>query len=96
LEVRTPSSDSISRAAAEMGQEAGMKIQKGDEVTCKLDGEDYTITEIVNSMIVLKSRNRERHIITGIDSLRIFYKKKAEEKSDDFSPSVTIKNHPPK
>ena len=73
-----------------------MKIQKGDEVTCNLDGEDYTVTEIVNSMIVLKSRNKERHIITGIDSLGIFYKKKAEEKSAKLSPPATVKNQPPK
>ena len=52
-----------------------MEIKEGDEVKKGLDGEDFVITKIVNSvsMIVLKSRNGNRQIMTGIDSLRTFY-----------------------
>ena len=28
-----------------------MKINEGDKVRCVLDGEDYTVTEIVNSLV---------------------------------------------
>ena len=53
-----------------------MKINEGDKVRCVLDGEDYTVTEIVNSLVFLKSAAGEKQILTGVDSLKIFYKKK--------------------
>ncbi len=53
-----------------------MKINEGDKVRCVLDGEDYTVTEIVNSLVFLKSAGGEKQILTGVDSLKIFYKKK--------------------
>ena len=55
-----------------------MEIKEGDEVKNDLGGEDFVITKIVNSvsMIVLKSRNGNRQIMTGIDSLGTFYKMK--------------------
>jgi hypothetical protein len=56
-----------------------MKINEGDKVRCVLDGEDYTVTEIVNSLVFLKSAEGEKQILTGVDSLKIFYKKKEEE-----------------
>jgi hypothetical protein len=58
-----------------------MKINEGDKVRCVLDGEDYTVTEIVNSLVFLKSAEGEKQILTGVDSLKIFYKKKKEEES---------------
>jgi hypothetical protein len=57
-----------------------MKINEGDKVRCVLDGEDYTVTEIVNSLVFLKSAEGEKQILTGVDSLKIFYKKKEESK----------------
>jgi len=58
-----------------------MKINEGDKVRCVLDGEDYTVTEIVNSLVFLKSAKGEKQILTGVDSLKIFYKKKKEEEA---------------
>jgi hypothetical protein len=55
-----------------------MNTKEGDEVTNVLDGEDYTITKIVNSMVVLKSKNGEKQMMTGVDTLKNFYKKKEE------------------
>lgn len=53
-----------------------MEIKEGDEVKSDLDSEDFVITKIANSMVVLKSRSGDRQIMTGIDSLKTFYKKK--------------------
>ncbi len=55
-----------------------MKIKKGDRVESDLDGKDYRVTRIVNNMVVLESVNREKQILTGMDNLQIFYKKKEE------------------
>jgi hypothetical protein len=57
-----------------------MKIEEGSEVRSSLDGEDYTITRIVKNMVVLKSKDRRKQIMTGADSLKIFYKEKEEAK----------------
>jgi hypothetical protein len=53
-----------------------MEIKEGDEVKSDLESEDFVITKIANSMVVLKSRNGDKQIMTGIDSLKTFYKKK--------------------
>jgi hypothetical protein len=53
-----------------------VEIKEGDEVKSDLDSEDFVITKIANSMVVLKSRSGDRQIMTGIDSLKTFYKKK--------------------
>jgi hypothetical protein len=53
-----------------------VEIKEGDEVKSDLDSEDFVITKIANSMVVLKSRNGDKQIMTGIDSLKTFYKKK--------------------
>ena len=57
-----------------------MKVKKGDEVKSGFDGRDYVITRIVGNRVVLKLKNGETEIITGTDSLKIFYKKKEEPK----------------
>lgn len=67
-----------------------MKIREGDEVKSDLDGKDYMIARIVHSMVVLKSKDGEKEIITGIDSLRTFYKKTEEPNS-----SPRLSNNPP-
>ncbi len=59
-----------------MAWRAAMNVREGDEVRSDLDGQNYTIERIVHSMVVLKSKDGEKEIITGIDSLRTFYKKK--------------------
>ena len=55
-----------------------MKIKEGDRVESDLDGKDYRVTRVVNNMVVLESVNREKQILTGMDNLQIFYKKKEE------------------
>ncbi len=61
-----------------MAWRADTNVREGDEVRSDLDGQNYTIERIVHSMIVLKSKDGEEEIITGIDSLKTFYKKKEE------------------
>jgi hypothetical protein len=58
-----------------------MKIKEDDEVRSVLDGKDYIITRIVGKKVILKSNNGEREIITGMDSLGTFYRKKEDGKS---------------
>ena len=58
-----------------------MKVKEGDEVRSELDGEDYVITRIVGRRLVLKTKNGEKEIITGMESLRTLYKKREESKS---------------
>ena len=53
-----------------------MEIKEGDEVKSDLDGEDFVIIKIANSMVVLKSKNGDKQLMTGIDSLKRSYRKK--------------------
>jgi hypothetical protein len=46
-----------------------MKIIEGDKVRSELDGKDCTVTKIVNRMVVLKSRDGEKQIMTGMDTV---------------------------
>lgn len=55
-----------------------MKIKEGDKVESGLDGNDYRVTRVVNNMVVLESVNEEKQVLTGMDNLNIFYKKKEE------------------
>jgi hypothetical protein len=56
-----------------------MKIEEGNEVRSSIDGGDHTITRIVNSMVVLKSKDGKKQIMTGVESLELFYKKNEED-----------------
>ncbi len=58
-----------------------MKVREGDEVTSELDGEDYVVTRIVGKRLVLRAKDGEKEIITGMESLRTFYKKREERKA---------------
>lgn len=55
-----------------------MKMEEGNEVRSSLDGDEYTITRIVNNTAVLKSKDGKKQIMTGVESLKLFYKKKEE------------------
>ena len=55
-----------------------MKIKEGDRVESDLDGKDYRVTRVVNNMVVLESVNREEQVLTEMDNLQIFYRKKEE------------------
>ena len=50
-------------------------VNEGDRVKCDLDGKDYTVIEIQNSAIILKSSDG-KEILTGIIYFRMHYKKK--------------------
>ncbi len=62
-------------------------IREGDEVKSNLNSQDYKIQRVVHSMVVLKSKDGEKEIITGIDSLRTFYKVRREPNSSPILPN---------
>ena len=53
-------------------------MKEGDIFESLLDGMEYVVESIVNSMVVLQSRNGNRRILTEVETLRIksFYLKK--------------------
>ena len=55
-----------------------MKIKEGDRVESDLDGKGYRVARVVNNMVVLESVNREEQVLTEMDNLQIFYRKKEE------------------
>ncbi len=55
-----------------------MKLKSGDKLKSILDGEEYTIKKVVENMAMLELQNGKKQILTEVDSLRLFYKKKEE------------------
>ena len=55
-----------------------MKPKSGDILKSILDGEDYIIKKVVENMAMLESQNGKRQILTEVDTLRLFYRKKEE------------------
>jgi hypothetical protein len=53
-------------------------MKEGDIFESLLDGMDYVVKSIVNSVAVLQSRSGDRRILTEVETLRIksFYLKK--------------------
>ncbi len=53
-------------------------MREGDIFESLLDGMEYVVKSIVNSMVVLQSRKGDRRILTEADTLRMesFYRKK--------------------
>jgi len=53
-------------------------MKEGDIFESLLDGMEYVVKSIVNSMVVLRSREGDRIILTGADTLKIksFYREK--------------------
>ena len=43
-----------------------------------LDGEDYIIRKVVENMAMLESQNGKKQILTELDTLKLFYRKKEE------------------
>ena len=58
-----------------------MKPKSGDILKSILDGEDYIIKKVVKNMAMLESQSGEKQILTEIDTLRLFYRKKEEMKA---------------
>jgi hypothetical protein len=57
-----------------------MKPIIGDILKSILDGEDYIIKKVVQNMAMLESQNGKQQILTEVDTLRLFYRKKEEIK----------------
>ncbi len=64
-----------------------MQTKVGDIFKSALDKSDYIVKRIVNSMVVLETRDGQKQILTGIDSLAIksFYQRKNEPDRPDLS-----------
>jgi hypothetical protein len=58
-----------------------MKTKDGDTVRSFLNGNDYKVKRIVNSMAVLESVDGQSQILTELENLNIFYKKKKRIKT---------------
>ena len=56
-------------------------MKEGDIFESLLDGTEYVIKDIVNKMVVLQSRERNKQIITGIETLKIksFYREREKK-----------------
>ena len=56
-------------------------MKEGDIFENLLDGMEYVVKDIVNSMVILQSRSRDRQIITGAETLNIrsFYREKEKD-----------------
>ena len=56
-------------------------MKEGDVFESLLDGMEYVVKNFVNSMVVLRSRRGDRHIITEAETLRIksFYREKEKK-----------------
>lgn len=53
-----------------------MKTKDGDTVKSLLNGNYYKVKRIVNSMVVLESEDGQSQILTEVENLNLFYKKK--------------------
>lgn len=58
-----------------------MKPKSGDILKSILDGEDYLIKKVVENMAMLESQSGKKQILTEVDTLRLFYRKKEEMNS---------------
>ena len=57
-----------------------MKPLIGDKLKSILDGEDYIIKKVVQNMAMLESQNGKKQILTEVDALKLFYRRKEEIK----------------
>jgi hypothetical protein len=53
-----------------------MKTKDGDTVKSLLNGNYYEVERIVKSMAVLQSMDGQSQILTEVENLNLFYKKK--------------------
>ena len=57
-----------------------MKTKDGDTVKSFLNGNYYKVKKIVKSMAVLESEDGRSQILTEVETLNLFYKKKEDIK----------------
>ena len=57
-----------------------MQAKEGDIFKSSLDGTEYVVKKVVNSMVLLESQDAKKKIMTGVSSLKIksFYQKKED------------------
>jgi hypothetical protein len=53
-----------------------MKTKDGDIVKSFLNGNYYKVKRIVKSMVVLESEDGQTEILTKVENLNLFYKRK--------------------
>jgi len=53
-----------------------MKAKDGDTVKSLLNGNYYKVKRIVNSMVVLESKDGQSQILTEVENLNLFYKQR--------------------
>ncbi len=53
-----------------------MKTRDGDTVKSLLNGKSYKVRKIVNSLAVLQSEDGQSQILTEVENLNLFYRKK--------------------
>ena len=53
-----------------------MKTKDGDIVRSSFNGNCYKVKRIVNSMVVLESEDGQSQILTEVENLNLFHKKK--------------------
>jgi hypothetical protein len=53
-----------------------MKTKDGDTVKSLLNGKSYKVRRIVNSMAVLQSEDGQSQVLTEVENLNLFYRKK--------------------
>jgi len=56
-------------------------MKEGNIFESLLDGAEYVVKDIVSRMVVLQSRERNKQIITGIETLKIksFYREREKK-----------------
>jgi hypothetical protein len=59
-----------------MKGETTMKLKDGDTVRSVLNGKSYKVTRVTNSMAVLQCEDGQSQILTEVENLNLFYKKK--------------------
>ncbi len=57
-----------------------MKTEDGDTVRSLLNGNYYKVKRIVKNLAVLQSEDGQSQILTDIENLNLFYKKKESVK----------------
>ena len=57
-----------------------MRTKDGDTVKSFLNGKYYKVKRIVKNMAVLESEDGQSQILTEVESLNLFYKKKEDIK----------------
>jgi hypothetical protein len=53
-----------------------VKTKDGDTVKSLLNGKSYKVRRIVNSMAVLQSEDGQSQVLTEVENLNLFYRKK--------------------